>query len=175
MDHCEGSKFWLSKVEQPKTAGRSKNLWNYYTKASLKIQKCRSVWVSFCGPFLSNWSCSLQILTHDILSKWMNTYGRTWHNITLGLESVHSYGCKFTTVRVWRLLRPSVCLLSRLPSQRPSTTCENEWYIHSRLYSRFSDHQFSVLPRFSSQNSDYQIAIYLVTDTQFSGFSQFSG
>ena len=43
------------------------------------------------------------------------------------------------------------------------------------LYSRFSGHQFSGLPRFSGHNSDYQIAIYVVYDHQFSGFSQFSG
>ena len=48
-------------------------------------------------------------------------------------------------------------------------------YLEYTLYSRFSGHQFSGLPRFSSQTSSYQIAIYIVKDHQFSGSSQFSG
>ena len=45
----------------------------------------------------------------------------------------------------------------------------------STRYSRFSGPKFSGLPRFSDHTSSYQIAIYIVKDHQFSGFSRFSG
>jgi len=43
LDHCEGYKYWLSKVEQPKTAGKNRNLWNYYLRDSLVLPTSRTL------------------------------------------------------------------------------------------------------------------------------------